>query len=643
MIGAVCKLDDSGAHVTSASSEVGDIYLMHSGALLESLSVEPGGERRTLVCVGVRAGTVLVSVLYADDSPYDDQEFEVFPGAPLMVMTNGVPSEVTIEQVGSELPQLEALVGEGQFSLVEREFLVLNGDSGVRRGIAIYEDTVLGWKDVRPESGAPEEFVPWGAITGGGAQIVENDPDFNGHSSVIWGQDFAAFYRYSVEQDELWDFLGPSGEYLVLAIVKPAADRGVGWKLLDTSTGEGIELSVDGGYRFRFIATGNDPTAELADVTVADEIIEDGTPMVLVLRQSQTDGVDLYYQGRWHHLTDPVAAGAPEAVDNRFVIGAESPGDGPNLERNLKIADLRVWNFLPDSEQDVIDRYMAMAAEYGVDDSQRQGSPFVTGAYAMLRANRGVAITEDAIISNRRTGTSFIGDAVTGWSDTRPEAALPTFAGNTGTPSSLPAHELDPALDGHPVIHAYGGSPASPAGGHRLESANDTDNPIETDAFTVAGVFDLDGDLPNFSSAKGGVILSTGGFTATDVFVLSARSDGALRFFMAATGEDDVDITLPIGTQIFGHSLAIMVRVGNGSAQLSVEDLDTGEQGQITMPNEWPGVATGNPLVLFDFDTYYSGFQWFEGSVSELNILPGFVSNAAAEQWLTYVRRRYGF
>lgn len=632
----VLKVDDSGAHIVSAGSEFSSVYRMHSGAMPEPISVEPGGENRVLVCAAARVGTVLVTIVYDDDSVYEDQSWEVFPGAPLKVLSSETPTEVTVEQVGSELPQVEVLVADSGVGVVGREFLVLNAGAGVRTGSAAYSENVYGWRDVRPISGAPLEFI-WAQHLGHGSRLIEADPDFNGHASVIWeylvdDEDNlygSATYAYP-EVADLWDFLGPQGEFLWMAILRPPNDGGSGGPLFGLlSDTQGFNLDIDGGYRVKTTSRGEDPVADVAIGTDLDEVIEDGTPMVLIVRQSLTDGTDIYLQGRWRHLADAVSAGDAAAGIVRPFVGqlASSARSG------LKIADLRIWNYLPESEQAVIDGYLEMAADYGVDDTVRQGHPFVTGAYAMFRANRGVPLLAGAYIYRPPPLAPFLGDGASAWFDTRPETEF-SFA---GADPKLPELSTEPGLDNHRVIRSYGGGSAEGSPGQFLEA--DAFDVFGPGAFTMASVIEPVADVP--ASWRGGAVLGTGGSGATEVIFWSLTSAGDLRLFMSKSTETDIDVTLTMGPQIFGHPLAIVMRFGTGLVELRAKDLETGDAYQASEDHAWTVATPDAPIRLFDFLDYYGASQRFEGSMAELCIVHESVDNDDVDAYFEYAHRRY--
>lgn len=638
MSGVSLKVDDSGSHVVAAGSELGEVYLMHSGALPEAISVEPGGENRTLVCVGVRCGVVLVTIAYSDDSLYEDQSWEVFPGAPLKVLANEVPETVTIEQVGSELPQIEALVAESGVELLELEFLVLNAGAGVRLGVGPQSDVVLGWRDTRPISGAPAEFSAWSFITNGGAQFIESDPDFAGKPSVEWTETQTAGYRYSDLETGLWDFMGLRGEFLFMAIMKPPVDRGwtgnTFWRReLAVS---GLDLAIDPGYRVKYTVNNPDEVEESA--TGTKEIIEDGTSMVFILRKSSA-GLQLYRQGEWVLLGSPTVGSYVDSLD-RPVLGISGSG---GIDTNLKFADIRIWKTMPDDVQSKIDEYIEMAvSEYGADDSVRQGHPWVSNSYAMFRANRGVQIIPGAVITDKSSGvaTTFVGTAVAGWYDPRPEGPEFDFyfVGDTGLPETLPSLEEAGPLDGHMAIRGYGGGASGVTDTHRL-IANTAVVPLLGGEFTIPFVIQPDSALG--STWKGGAVLATGGSGGLDVFYLSITTSGAVFLFIARSGEDDIELSLPIGPQVFGHALAVILSVSSTSIQLKAEDLTTGSQYSAGMSVAWGGVVPSFAMRLFDFDSYYAASQWFEGKISELTFIAENASNATREEWFTYCRRRY--
>jgi len=639
MSGVSVKVDDSGAKLVAAEAELGSVYLMHSGALSEAISVEPDGENRTLVCVAARSGTVLVSIAYVDDSVYDDQSWEVFPGAPLKVLASEVPETVTIEQVGSELPQIEALVAESGVEVIEREFLVLNAGAGVRLGSGAQSQNVLGWRDVRPQSGAPLEW-PRLAILGAGSLLVEEDPDFNGHASVEW--DYAvdaednpsgsATYAYpSVES--LWDFLGPQGEFLWLAILKPPTDGGSAGPLFGlASDTQGLELNIDGGYRIRARSRGENPIADVATGADFDEVIEDGTAMVLIVRQSLTDGIDIYLQGRWRHLADAVSAGDPAAGIVRPVIGHLTS----SARSGLKVADLRIWNYLPDTEQTIIDSYLEMAVDYGVDDTARQGHPFVTGSYAMFRANRGVVVQSGAPIYRPPPLSTAIGDAVLSWLDTREEQEF-QFDGDDSEPQTLPSRELLGSIGIHQTIRSYGGGSAGSQPGQHLEA--DATAVLGPGGFTIAGVIAPQADV--ISTWRGGAILGTGGIGAVEVIFWELTPGGNLYLFMSKDTETDIEVTLPIGPQAFGSPLALMMRFDAGVVELLAEELLTGLTYQVAESHAWAAATPDTPIRLFDFSSYYAPSQRFEGFMAELCIVHSMVPDAEMAKWFAYVRRRY--
>lgn len=639
----VLNVDDSGAHIVSAGSEFSGVYRMHSGAMPEPISVAPGGENRVLVCAAARAGAVLVTIVYGDESIYEDQSWEVFPGAPLKVLSNETPAEVTFEQVGSELPQVELLVADSGVAVPELEFLVLNAGTGVRLGSASASDVVLGWRDTRPLSGAPEEFTSYAFITNGGAEFIDSDPDFNGRPSVAWTEEQAGGYRYSGSVAGLWDFLGAGGASLVMAIIKPPRDRGWGgltlWRRV-SGDGPALDLSIDGGYRVALGYYDDEDVSPSIELTSRDEIIEDGTSMVLILLKNES-GVQLYRQGAWELLDDDVTGTTPPTpTDALPMLGIPSSG---GVQTNLKIADFRIWKELPSDLNETIDEYIEMAVtEYGVDDSVRPGFPWVTGADVMLRANRGVVHTDESIIYLPGDPT-MAGSAVQGWGDTRTEGEADFFGPRPDGEQTYPSLETSDELSGHDVVRSYGatGTVEGTIVGHSLEETSaDAALPLYSSEFTLGFIsVPTDDEGPN----RGGIIIATNSSAGpTDVFVWRLTSSGQLYLLITADGETDLEVTLEIGTQVFERPYAFMARLGNGSVKLEAWDLsDEDSHFELAEPTTWAGTNPPDHLVLFDYPAYYNASQFFDGKSAELFMHPDRVPDSEVRNWISYARRRY--
>ena len=658
MSGVSVKVDDSGAKLVSAEAELGNVYLMHSGALPETISVEPDGENRTLVCVAARSGTVLVSIAYDDDSVYEDQSWEVFPGAPLKVLAGEVPETVTIEQVGSELPQVEVLVAESDVEVLELEFLVLNAGVGVRTGVPEDDVIVLGWHDVRPISGAPEEFT-YSSVGGHGPRLIESDPDFNGHASVFWGEREAGglsngFLVYSEPEEGLFDFLGAGGEYLLLAIVKPPEDRGLTseYFLTRAGSGPGFVVGVDGGYRLTFAAYGDTPVSAVVEVTDEKELIRDGTPMVLAIKYS-ADGVFVYKQGYWKKLANFPSGLTTAASSEVLRIGTAAL-------RDLKIADLRIWNSMPETVDEKIAEYLEFAADYGVDDTVRQDHPWVTGAYSMFRANRGVGVTAAALTYNWLTDAWMDLPPVVSWEDTRPEATMSEFDIQV-----LPSGFSLGDIISRQAIEAYGEDESTAGPSFRSLNGDSGSHPIGTEEWAVACVFQCKDENPpgDPDGLRGGVVLSVGGHSpyaggsgwptvganAGEACVL-ITADGEVRFTMtdASAPEEVVDVELLIPT-MFVNPMALLVRVDETRVLIDVCDLETGETYQLVepIPTPWvpvtpPTSASTQHVYLFDSGLAYYNWQApLEGFIGEVTILDEYPSNAVRDRFFAYAQRHY--
>jgi hypothetical protein len=608
------------------------------------MSLADNIENHFWTCVAVRSGSARLTVSYIESA---DVTFDVWPGAPLVATTWGAqPSGFSLEAL-EEGTFVEAVFFESDVPLEEQPpegaFLVLNAGTGIRLGELGAAGQVAGWRDTRPESGAPSEFTLWAFITGGGANFIAEDADFAGKPSVEWTAQNAGGYRYDSETSGLWDFLGSGGEFLLLSIIKPPADRGANctfWNRVG-SDGPGLSISVEGGYRTN-IKLWDDEVSEVADATEVNELAE-GEAMVFGIALVDGD-LYMYRNGAWEEL-DTGLTGDSAATLIRPLLGMANLGD--NVETGLKIADFRIWKTLPDIN-DTVAEYVEMAeSEYGVDDSPRQGYPWVTGAYGFMRANRGYARDSAQHVMDTATGlfTSELG--ILAWIDTRPESTAPDF-GQTGL-AEQPGWS-DEGLNGNAAIRPYGTNDLGTYQVQHLEAAAVWTPVDNQDAFTMTMVFEA--ATANNSSNGGGILFSTldepeVGTQGLSVFLNNPGVDVyKLRAIMndaSVGGLVDEIVDSPVCSP--GAVMALCIRFSPTSEQMEITltNLNTGvRESAFADTNGWTPATSGDAPFLFRGLTYYSGWTGFEGFFGELGVVPEYAADDDVEAFFAYAARRYG-
>jgi hypothetical protein len=630
---------DVGQLLASLSIEVPANYRGHSGHLSMSrpfgMTIEDA-ENHFWQCVAVRTGSARLTTSYDESA---DVVIDIWPGAPLMLPTSEAPPIGFVLEALEEGTYVEALFFESDIALVEvlpnSAFLVLNAGAGVTLGDLDESLQVKSWRDVRPESGAPDEFALWAFITGGGANFIAEDPDFAGMPSVEWTSDNAGGYRYASETSGLWDFLGSGGEFLFMAIMKPPSDLGgdsVFWQPA-ASPGPGMTLSFDGGYRSR-IRLYDDEVPPAEDLTEIEEVIE-GAPMVLVFSLT-SDGVRVYRQGRWELLSGAVAGNAAASL-SRPVLGVV----GADVLTGTKIADLRIWKTMPDDIDAVIASYTAVAvADYGVDDTVRQGYPWVTGAYGYLRANRGYSRSSTQYVFNPATDlfTSELG--IQAWIDTRPESVAPDFA-QTGL-AEQPGWSQE-GLNGNAAIRPYGMKDTTLEMQHLEAAAVWT--PIDSQvAFTVTIIFET-----TTENDPGGVLFSTRNSITGDDFAGTALLYMPVTYAFRAQMDDgtaaliDEIVASPVCTP--GATMAACVRFDPAAGKMAIDilNVDTGVMSTTVYFADvaWTPLASTLPPRLFRGISYNYGWTAFEGFCGEFGAIAGYATDEKVDQFRAYAARRY--
>jgi hypothetical protein len=347
-----------------------------------------------LVSLTVREGSATLE----SSGPDGSFLIEVEPGLPFYgiiadgLASNGFsvyPTDATQADIELEIFCTTAPRSGAEYS----PFLWLNASRGITLGT--YNGLVTAWKDTRPESLAKLNFEWYSAEVAhpeysllpdpGGLELIAEDPDFNGHPSVVFSRWTGTLYYTGNNATSTFNFMDKDEDWCLLAMIAPSDDA------MGTNTMPGSKHGRS--LFFRYVDPGNQispgfdsalrPFAFTANPLGEEEIV--AKPSVVIFQYDAADGVlHVYCQGRW--MAELTLAGSASMADSVFAIMGNY---GFNLQNTCKVADYRIYNRLCTAAE--MNAYIAEAEEtYGIVDTADQAFPFVSDAKVYLRASRGI-------------------------------------------------------------------------------------------------------------------------------------------------------------------------------------------------------------------------------------------------------------
>lgn len=457
---ASIRLTEDGILVASASNTAtsGRTGKRHSGILAEALVISSfDAEYASYLAVATRDKAVTVALAYAVSA---DETYVVSPGRPLLTLLSAteVPTSVTITpETDDDRPDVEISVYASTVPINPdaQPFLILNAGEGITED-EFLAGSVVSWRDTRPITLAPDEFE-WSNLALTPPTLITSDPDFAGKPSVDFSAAGDGEFVYETANDIFAFLCGNAGDdgtdFTVMAILSVPDDaltasqyQGL-WCVLSDGADNGFSMMVDPAYRmYNSIPSAGETTI------YADEFKEKPSVVIWDFDES-TDTLRVYWQGRWHAAE--TFAGTTGGVPDVLRLGKAFTEGGTAGYLRGKIADFRVYNRrLSVAEKQA---YIDMAVtEYGIDDTEVQGFPFLSSCRNFQRANRGIA------------SAAFLT-----WTDTRPEFTAGANVWTSGaTHPTQTAPELlneEPALsfDGAAALmaNAFAGTAGDHLGG----------------------------------------------------------------------------------------------------------------------------------------------------------------------------------
>lgn len=416
--------DDALAVATNTPSGVTEYAL--SGRLTGTLPV--GGDLSdnhvTWFAIACRERTATLTVNYTTGAA---ETFVAEPGSPILYQSrdNDAVTSATVAPV-DDFVDIEIMVYTGTTALNPDSpaYLVLDAGAGVTVD-PFAPASVTAWTDARAVSLAPLPFE-WEDENETYPTLISEDSDFNGRPSIQFGEGEAAFLYSGVAS--VFDFMDGSsdGEFTVLMIAsfpddaENTADYQGIWNVSAATTNQGYRAYIDPAYRL---------TTYLAEQDESDTVTQEFAPKPsVIIWRVEGQALRVYFQGRWQDYSASMPGASP-GDNSRLRIGeAMRPGVGalPMSYFRGKIANITVYNRALDTDE--CDAYIARAvSDYGVDDTEEPGFPWLSDVVNFHRANRGLSW------SNEETFT------LSTWYDTRPEVSSNasgwTVPSGRGTPT----------------------------------------------------------------------------------------------------------------------------------------------------------------------------------------------------------------
>lgn len=442
---ASIRLTEDGILVASASNAAtsGRTSKRHSGILAEALTVSSfDADYASYLAVATRDKPVTVALAYAVSA---DETYVVSPGRPLLTLLSAteVPTSVTVTpETEGDRPDVEVSVYASTVPInpESQPFLLLNAGAGITED-EFLAGSVVSWRDTRTITLAPDEFE-WSNLLLTPPTLIESDPDFAGKPSVDFSESGDGEFVYETANDIFAFLSGNAGDdgtdFTVMAILSVPDDaltasqyQGL-WCILSDGADNGFSMMVDPAYRMY-----NSIPAAGETTIYADEFKEKPTVVIWDFDES-TDTLRVYWQGRWHAAE--TFAGTTGGVPNVLRLGKAFTEGGTAGYLRGKIADFRVYNRrLSAAEKQA---YIDMAvSEYGIDDTEVQGFPFISSTVHLFRANRGLAAS-----------------SAIQWFDTRPEVAAGAGTCDFSDPGAAVAADrsLDPLFNNQYALNFDG-------------------------------------------------------------------------------------------------------------------------------------------------------------------------------------------
>lgn len=617
-----------------ATKQAGYPEFRYFGILEQSNPLTVAGlhdEYRSWVCVACRSGSVTVTI---SATAQPSNTYTVEPGLPLFYLPpeSHAVQEVEVSSV-EETAEVEVYVFTSGhlISPPSPAFLVLNAGTGVTLDEfdAEYVDT---WRDTRVNSLAPLDFI-WSDAGETRPVLIESDPDFGGRPSVSFEDSGESRFIYSAVDPALWNFMvghngaGEGGtDFTVMAIMSARdnaqlADKNQGiWGTPANGTMNGITALIDGGYR-TYVAVPLTGSFVLSE----DELIE--KPFVIIWQYtvvSQT--MRVYWQGRWHEEHSLTASTTSPITDlYRLNVGGaigDVNGSPARCYLRGKIADFRVYNrHLTAAEKAA---YIAMAAnDYGVDDTEEQGFPWVAQCINMHRANRGLLWSDEEETE------------LTTWSDTRMSATTGSLNFAPGDFDS-PTAENDEYLNDQPALQ-FDGEEQALVNPFSSSAADHLDGRGVGMTVTFVSYYS---DDPSSSP-----LMSMGVYSTNDDGTSIAYYGFAVPKLYYETTESEAGLALaeqgPMALNAYSPMALVYRLDGSGKWWIDEMKLETGETESLTgdyAEDTGTSNGTSSPVYMAAFESAGSKFP---GAIAEMTTAATKVSNAQVQEFFAYARRRY--
>lgn len=605
-----------------------------SGRLEVALTLDAISEDYvTWFAVASRENSATLTIDYTTGA---SEVFVIEPGLPLLVQ--GRDDDVIVSAVidpDDDFADIEIMTYTGTTAMNPDApaFLVLDAGAGVTED-PFNAGSVTAWTDVRAVSLAPLPFT-W--LDDGETEptITASDPDFGGRPSIQFGEGESAFSYSGLAS--VFSFLDGSsdGDFTVMMICSAPDDainnanyQGI-WNVSASTTNQGYRAHIDPAYRLTTYLAEQDETD-----TVAQEFAP--KPMVIIWRV-ENQALRVYFQGRWQDYSVAMAGASPGDNSVLEIGRAMRPGVGalPLAYFRGKIANITVYNRAVDADGICADYIQSAVSNYGVDDTEEQGFPWLDDSVNFHRANRGINWTdeEETILST--------------WYDTRPEVSSNAGIWSTALARDSPTLEPEDDVLNQPAFVFDGSDDAlsNPYTGTSGDHFGGTD-------LTVTMVMYLP-ELRSVGTSSAFSILSQGGYAAdyaalqgTSIRLNGITDASSNLITYEIDNASDQDVVSQTGSYLQPMTpYAFVFRCDGTSWWVDELNISTGESvhsatGATDLTPNPISSSTSAPMWMGAFLSSSGGHC--NMGVAEMSSVADRKTNADVVEFFAYAQNRYG-